>query len=1205
MSKTDKSELGGRAVSSSGGPSRSGGRLARRARSFKEDLLERFIQMRSPSSNRSSSPHKTLHHHSKFKHEPSGLGLGLAPPLLHSNNDKMAPEKASPETDVLSSLKDLENALRYFQDLIDKKMSILPQSATVVLEMVLAIHTALHNHLTDEQSSLLMSSYNQVYHSLANLVKWADVVLIHGEKDLDKANLADVVTMVRSAVKSLVDVVMEKLRNKELSNGFSPLTNGRLAAAAAAANNTDTNTNHVNKVDLFPHQSSTVLEPVVKVTRSGLSTLGHSISSDSILGSCQSSQLDTVPPPKPPLLTDFNRSHNVWSNCSSVPDIGPPALPPKKRFNPNSSCRWNHPASVNSLGTNNERLTLSAGSSRDSGEWLSSCSGVGVGVGGRRVTSGSDWNHSPSSLSPRSVSASSLDSTMNQSGDELMMNLTVPKQDFEFAHSQTSSTSSSTTAFRCQQVRSTTLSWTTTSSSSSSQYGTGTNSDSAVDSMHSRFNNLSFEEINSSGVFSSSSKSDLSSSLTAPLLPPPAIPPKKREFPAFGGRPRTNSQYDNVPDSILALFSDGQGQVVSGLGNGIETSTAATSVTASGGELKLSRRMTIADGLFNNTMQAQCHFDTEPPPPLPPKKKNVMAYMQIFGSYVDSRNVNFSLPSSAAAAYELTMHREMSMSRSITTSTFGFSSSDSFDKNIQSPSPSDYQQLISNNGFQDLNRLNDVLALTNTNINAITTPPALPPKKSKIIPAVGQYDYVNEINHLTPASNHGGFMDKISSESSTAYPRIASFDGSNNSGEILQGNEEPNGEIGSKILDEIDAKPYLIMKNEGDEGSLDIRGGSIDALIVHASSAPSAELAYLDAFMTTYRTFISPVDLVNKLLYRYNKFGLNIADVARQRVSRNTFSLLVHVVGDFGIGDMSEEILQILCDFGYQLLCNGELALARALRKKVLEKWVAKINSPLAIAPLSSKGVYTKQSCLVDFKSEQLAEQMTLLDAEMFQKIEIPEVLVWSRLQKEELSPNLTAFTEHFNKMSYWARSRILERDDAKDRERYVIKFIKIMKHLRKINNFNSYLAILSAIDSAPIRRLEWQKHITEGLKEYCELIDSSSSFRAYRQALSETEPPCIPYIGLILQDLTFVHIGNGDVLPDGSVNFVKRWQQFNILETMRRFRKCQYNFKPCDRIIAFFNHFDDHLSEEAMWQISEHIKPRPKKVEQQINQPN
>lgn len=34
-----------------------------------------------------------------------------------------------------------------------------------------------------------------------------------------------------------------------------------------------------------------------------------------------------------------------------------------------------------------------------------------------------------------------------------------------------------------------------------------------------------------------------------------------------------------------------------------------------------------------------------------------------------------------------------------------------------------------------------------------------------------------------------------------------------------------------------------------------------------------------------------------------------------------------------------------------------------------------------------------------------------------------------------------------------------------------------------------------------------------QGLEEYCTLIDSSSSFRAYRAALAEVEPPCIPYL--------------------------------------------------------------------------------------------
>lgn len=46
---------------------------------------------------------------------------------------------------------------------------------------------------------------------------------------------------------------------------------------------------------------------------------------------------------------------------------------------------------------------------------------------------------------------------------------------------------------------------------------------------------------------------------------------------------------------------------------------------------------------------------------------------------------------------------------------------------------------------------------------------------------------------------------------------------------------------------------------------------------------------------------------------------------------------------------------------------------------------------------------------------------------------------------------------------------------------------------------------------------------------------------------------------GLILQDLTFVHLGNPDSLmtSQGSrVNFSKQWQQFNILDTLRSYQQ-------------------------------------------------
>ncbi|XP_065104435.1 rap guanine nucleotide exchange factor 1 isoform X1 [Paramisgurnus dabryanus] len=395
------------------------------------------------------------------------------------------------------------------------------------------------------------------------------------------------------------------------------------------------------------------------------------------------------------------------------------------------------------------------------------------------------------------------------------------------------------------------------------------------------------------------------------------------------------------------------------------------------------------------------------------------------------------------------------------------------------------------------------------------------------------------------------------------------------------------------LLDHDDIMSRLTIKQENDDGP-DVRAGSGDILLVHATENNCKDrVLYCEAFLTTYRTFLTPEELIKKLRYRYNRFS-HSSDSVKQHVGTNTFFMLVRVVDELCLVELNEDILKQLMDLVLHLLRNGDLSLARVLRKNILEKVQQKrlLQYTNSLKTLAARGVAARPGTLHDFRSHEIADQLTLLDAELFYKIEIPEVLLWAKEQNEEKSPNLTQFTEHFNNMSYWVRSLIILQEKAQDREKLLLKFIKIMKHLRKLNNFNSYLAILSALDSAPIRRLEWQKQTSEGLEEYCTLIDSSSSFRAYRAALADVEPPSIPYLGLILQDLTFVHLGNPDHI-DGKINFSKRWQQFNILGTMRRFQQVHYDLKHNEDIVSFFNDFSDHLAEEALWELSLKIKPR------------
>ncbi|XP_052317197.1 rap guanine nucleotide exchange factor 1-like isoform X3 [Oncorhynchus keta] len=521
------------------------------------------------------------------------------------------------------------------------------------------------------------------------------------------------------------------------------------------------------------------------------------------------------------------------------------------------------------------------------------------------------------------------------------------------------------------------------------------------------------------------------------------------------------------------------------------------------------------------------------PPPLPEKKsRHILKYMQFVEDYSEPQpSVFYQMPQSKSIYEQRNKHFQ---------EVYGFNDSFSSSDSVHEPLP----------------------------------PPALPPKQRQLDSSAID-DLLEDTASENPLCNNKDMSDDRRRQKS-------SEDG--------QSSEETD-EL--SLIDHMEIMSRLTLKQENDDGP-DVRAGSGDILLVHATETDRKDLVlYCEAFLTTYRTFITPEDLIKKLHYRYTRF-CHCPDTFKKKVSKNTFFVLVRVVDELCLVEMTEDILMQLMDLVFRLVCNGELSLARVLRTNILDKVEQRrlLRYTYSLKPLAARGVAARPGTLHDFRSHEIADQLTLLDAELFYKIEIPEVLLWAKEQNEEKSANLTQFTEHFNNMSYWVRSIIILQEKAQDREKLLLKFIKIMKHLRKLNNFNSYLAILSALDSAPIRRLEWQKTTSEGLEEYCTLIDSSSSFRVYRAALADVEPPCIPYLGLILQDLTFVHLGNPDQI-NGKVNFSKRWQQFNILDSMRRFQQVHYDLKHNDDIVSFFNDFSDHLAEEALWELSLKIKPR------------
>lgn len=590
------------------------------------------------------------------------------------------------------------------------------------------------------------------------------------------------------------------------------------------------------------------------------------------------------------------------------------------------------------------------------------------------------------------------------------------------------------------------------------------------------------------------------------------------------------------------------------------------------------------------------------PPPLPPKRRHVESYMNVFGPYSMSQ-LDYSPPSAASLLHSRRFYQHVQerhqwelfhSARSSTVLQGGIMPSPSSTvQQLPAPVPVYVDSLPAAGAAAAPSQEGRGLPLLPVKQSQRSGAADLDPPKSATVGPSGPaapvaIGTVAASSATAAPSASGGHLTAGNVRRSSLSP--AASPAPNSRAELPEADATE-----TNPLDSLDVSPFLIREKQSSNGRQsvpELKGGPVDALVVYATYCPKQDFMYQEAFLTTYRTFISPSELIDKLLFRYHKFAL-VADDNRRRASRSAFGLLVRVVDELSTAELTESISQLLLQLVCDLVREGELTLARILRKKVLEK-VDPTQKPVDdlvyhIVQLKP----AKPPTLLDFSAQGIAEQMTLMDKEFYERLDIAELLIWSKSQDEERCVNLVQFTAHFNKMSWWCRTLILLADDPALREKYFLKFVKVLKHLRKLNNFNSFLALLSALDSAPVRRLDWPKQATEVIKDFSVLIDSSSSFKAYRTALAETDPPCIPYIGIILQDMTFIRLGSMPLLPDGKINFVMRWQLFNVLECLRRFRKPDYGCKKDPKVVQFLNNFDECVtSDDDLWERSKQLKP-------------
>ncbi|XP_041940145.1 rap guanine nucleotide exchange factor 4 isoform X2 [Alosa sapidissima] len=210
--------------------------------------------------------------------------------------------------------------------------------------------------------------------------------------------------------------------------------------------------------------------------------------------------------------------------------------------------------------------------------------------------------------------------------------------------------------------------------------------------------------------------------------------------------------------------------------------------------------------------------------------------------------------------------------------------------------------------------------------------------------------------------------------------------------------------------------------------------------------------------------------------------------------------------------------------------------------------------------------------------SKDLAYQMTLCDWELFNCVHELE-LVYHTLGRQHFkktTANLDLFLRRFNEIQLWVITEMCLCAQLSKRVQLLKKFIKIAAHCKEYRNLNSFFAIIMGMSNPAVSRLShtWEKLPSKFKKFYGEfenLMDPSRNHRAYRLTMAKLDPPIIPFMPLLIKDMTFTHEGN-KTYTDSLVNFEKMRM---IANTVRIVRYCRSQPFSLDASQVNKNHQD------------------------------
>ena len=408
-----------------------------------------------------------------------------------------------------------------------------------------------------------------------------------------------------------------------------------------------------------------------------------------------------------------------------------------------------------------------------------------------------------------------------------------------------------------------------------------------------------------------------------------------------------------------------------------------------------------------------------------------------------------------------------------------------------------------------------------------------------------------------------------------------------------------------------------------------LRGGTLMGLVEQLTRHDKLDSQLNNTFLLTYRSFTTAPELFEMLVKRWSiqpPFGLDTEDLQKwtdqkqKPIRFRVVNILKSWFDNYWMeaqDEDSQKLIQRVYQFAKDTVQStntpgaGPLLTAIEQRMRGLDasskRLVLTLNSQ-APAPIIPKNM--KKLKFLDIDALEFARQLTIIESKLYGKIKPTECLnkTWQKKIKEgEADPaeNVKALILHSNQLTNWVAQMILTQQDVKRRVVVIKHFVTIADKCRALNNFSCLTSIMSALGSAPIHRLNrtWAQvntRTTQTLESMRKLMGSTKNFLEYRDTLHKADPPCIPFFGIYLTDLTFIEDGIPSVIKKTQmINFSKRSKTAEVIRDIQQYQNAPYGLQSVSELQEYIlRNMQSAGDVHEMYERSLAVEPREREDE-------